>query len=90
MKTTIELSDKLLGDARRVAERDRVTLRELVEEGLRRSLEDRLRRRGRFRMRDASVGGRGLRPEWREAGWERFRDLAYGDEAARAADAPSK
>ncbi len=79
MKTTIELSDSLLEEARAVMAREGVTLRALVEEGLRRSLDDRKRRQPPFRLRDASVAGTGLRPELRDAGWERLRDLAYGE-----------
>jgi methylthioribose-1-phosphate isomerase len=35
LKTTIEISDALLEEARRVAARDRTTVRSLIEEGLR-------------------------------------------------------
>lgn len=34
-------------------------------------------RRGDFELRDARVDGNGLRPEVREAGWERIRDASY-------------
>ncbi len=76
MKTTIEIPDPVLAEAKRVAQREKSTLRALVEEGLRLALE----RRGdgeRFRLRDASVGGQGLRPELRGASWDEIRDLAY-------------
>ena len=39
------------------------------------------KRRSPFRLRQVTFKGRGLRPELREADWERIRDLAYGDPA---------
>lgn len=77
MKTTIEITDELLERAREAARRERTTLRALVEEGLRTSIEQRRRGR-RFQLRDASVGGQGLAPEFHDASWERIRDAAYG------------
>ncbi|MEZ5458677.1 MAG: type II toxin-antitoxin system VapB family antitoxin [Steroidobacteraceae bacterium] len=41
MKTTIEITDDLLTRAKRIAQRDGTTLRELVEDGLRRTLKER-------------------------------------------------
>jgi hypothetical protein len=76
MKTTLDISDPLLLEARKVAARDRTTLRALVEQGLRRVVADKKRRR-QFRLRKASFKGRGLRAELGDAGWERLRDLAY-------------
>lgn len=79
MKTTIEISDALLKEAKTVAERERTTLRSLVEEGLRHAL-DKHRKPTRFRLRDASFGGGGLTEEARAAGGEaRLREMAYGD-----------
>ena len=75
MKTTIEIPDPLLAEARRIALRQGVTLRALVEEGLRRVLRE--RRAAGFRLRRASFRGKGLQPGVREGGWERVRDLAY-------------
>jgi Bacterial antitoxin of type II TA system, VapB len=76
MKTTLDISDPLLREARKVAARDGTTLRALVEQGLRRIVAEK-QRRPRFRLRKASFKGRGLRPELAEAGWERLRALAY-------------
>jgi Arc/MetJ family transcription regulator len=76
MKTTIEIADPLLEEARRVAARDGTTVRSLVEQGLRQVLGAR-GRRGKFRLRKASFRGRGLQPGVREPGWERIREMAY-------------
>ena len=76
MKTTIELSDALLQAAKRHARARGTTLRAVVEEGIRTVL-DREASEGPFVLRDFSVGGRGVRPEVREGGWERIAELIY-------------
>lgn len=77
MKTTIQIADPLLEEAKALAARDGTTLRELVEAGLRHVLRERRARRRRFKLRDASFTGAGLRPEFCDAGWERIRDALY-------------
>ena len=77
MKTTIDLPDTLLEEARRVAAERATTVRALVETGLRRELRERARKSS-FALRDASFKGRGLRPEVENASWESLRELAYG------------
>jgi CRISPR/Cas system-associated protein Csm6 len=76
MKTTLDIADPLLNEARRLAAREKTTLRALVEQGLRQIVAER-KRSGAFRLRKASYRGNGLRPELRDAGWERLRDMAY-------------
>ena len=76
MKTTVEISDNLLNDARRLADRRGVTLRTLVEEGLRHVVKSE-RRRPAFRLRDASFTGDGLQPGFEGATWDRIRDAVY-------------
>lgn len=76
MKTTVEISDRLAEEAKALAARENTTLRDLIEAGLRSVLRERRRRRP-FKLRDASLGGRGLQPEFRDAGWERMREAAY-------------
>ena len=76
MKTTVEISDALLREAKRVAARDKTTVRALIEEGLRKSL-DVCNDKGGFRLRDAGYGKGGLRPEIEEGSWERLRELMY-------------
>lgn len=76
MKTTLDIADPLLREARHVAAREGTTLRALVEQGLRQVVAEKKRKRA-FRLRKASFKGRGLRPDLVDAGWERIRDLAY-------------
>ena len=76
VKTTIDIADPVLREARKVAAREGTTLRSLIEEGLRRVLADK-RRKSPFRLRLVTVGGRGLRPELQGASWDEIRDLSY-------------
>lgn len=76
MKTTVEIPNSLLDEARRVAAREGRTVRALVEEGLRKVLAERKRSLA-FRLRRASFKGEGLQPDVAGASWERIRDLAY-------------
>lgn len=77
MKTTIEISDALLADAKRVAARDGLTLRALVENGLRQEIQARSKPSKRFRLRDASFKGKGLHPDVQDLSWSEIRDLVY-------------
>ena len=61
MKTTVDIADPLLEEAKRVAKESGCTLRELIELGLRHEL-DRRQRPAPFKLRDASVMGMGLHP----------------------------
>jgi hypothetical protein len=72
MKTTVEISDALLKAAKRHARARGVTLRTLLEEGLRRVLRE--QPAPRFRLRRASFRGDGsIGPD----GWDGVRDLIY-------------
>jgi len=76
LKTTLDISDPLLREARKLAARERTTLRAVVEQGLRRVLAEKAAE-PKFRLRKASFKGQGLRPDLRDASWEMLRDLAY-------------
>jgi Bacterial antitoxin of type II TA system, VapB len=78
MKTTLEISDPLLRDARKIAAREGTTLRALVEQGLRQVVASKKKPTTPFRLRDVSFKGRGLQPELRDASWERILDISYG------------
>ena len=77
MKTTLDISDPLLDQVRRIATRDGDTLRSLVEQGLRKVVAERSAKATPFKLRDGSVGGQGLLPEFENATWEQWRDLIY-------------
>jgi hypothetical protein len=76
MKTTVEIAEDLLRAAKTVAHKERTTLRALLEEGLRWAL-DRRKRRHSFKLRDASVRGKGLQPGVVEGDWTSLRDSIY-------------
>ena len=60
MKTTVEIADSLFEEAKAFAVSRGVPLRQLVEEGLRAAISQERGPR-KFRLRDGSFKGRGLR-----------------------------
>lgn len=77
MKTTIDIADALFAEAKATAERERTTLRALVEEGLQDVLKKREVGRPPFHFRDASVGGQGLQPGVDLSDWDHVLSLIY-------------
>jgi predicted transcriptional regulator len=78
MKTTVEVPDELLSEIQQIARAEGTTMRSLMEEGLR-AVIARHQSSRQFAMRDASIGGRGLQPEFAGASWERIRAASYGE-----------
>ncbi len=76
MKTTVELSDVLLREVRKLAAREGTTVRALVEQGLRRVLAER-KQVGAFQLRKATFAGTGLQPGVKDTSWEQIRDFVY-------------
>ncbi len=76
MKTTVEISDSLLREARKLAAREGVTFRARVERGLHRVVAE-TKQQAPFKLRRASFKGKGRQPQLHEASWERLRDLVY-------------
>ncbi len=76
MKTTIEISDDLARSAKAHAAREKITLRALIEHGLRSVLHADLKEE-RFRLRDASVSGKGLKAPYSDSDWARLRESIY-------------
>lgn len=81
MKTTIELPEALFAKAKRHARARKTSLKALIEQGLRLVLAEKRDAPG-FKLRDASVDGKGLNPEFRNASWEQLRDAIYKGEGA--------
>jgi Arc/MetJ family transcription regulator len=76
MKTTVEISDSLLAEARRLAAQERTTIRALIEQALRRMVQERTTRSA-FHLRTVSFRGAGLQAGIREGSWEQVRELIY-------------
>ena len=80
MKTTVELSDSLLRKAKRVALKNRTTVRALIEQGLRNVIADTTR--AGFRLRKAGFRGDGLVSGRSLQDWAAIRDLVYSERGA--------
>ena len=75
MKTTIDLSDALFSAAKAHAARHDTTLRALIEQSLARTLRE-AKTVHPFKLRDASVRGKGLTPAARAMPWSAILALA--------------
>jgi hypothetical protein len=79
MKITVDIADPVLKEAKLIAAREGVTLRSLVEEGLRRVIEDRERQKTGFKLRDARFkGGGGGAPGVDPDDWMSIKHLVRG------------
>lgn len=76
MKTTIEISDPLLREARELAAREGVAFRVLVERGLRCVIAE-TKPGAPFKLRRASFKGRGLQGNLSCTIRDKMRDQAY-------------
>jgi hypothetical protein len=76
MKTTVEIPDSLLEQAKRLASQEHTTVRALMEEGLRRLMTERKGAKP-FKLRKVSFRGKGLQPRMGGAVWQQIRDAAY-------------
>ena len=78
MKTTIHIPDSLFKEARKVARSENSTLKALVEEGLRKVLSERKRRKTEdFRLRRATFKGKGLQPHLAGVTWDQILDIGF-------------
>jgi hypothetical protein len=72
----VEITDTLLEEIKKVAAEEHTTVHALIEEGLRRVVEER-QQQAAFRLRRASFGGQGLRADVQDGSWQQIRALAY-------------
>ena len=77
MKTTLDISDPLLNEARKIAARENTTLRALVEQGLRQVVKERKKPQKKFKLRKVGFKGEGLAPEFQNASWAEILEEAY-------------
>lgn len=76
MKTTVEISDALLQEAKKFAASEGVTLRVLIERGLH-GIITQPKTNKPFKLRDVSFGESGLQTEFQDAPWDRIREEIY-------------
>ena len=74
MKTTVEMSEPLFRSAKELAQRNQTTLRALIEEGLRRVINDSQRQsKSAFKLKKASVCGHTVLSD-EPAHWQRIEE----------------
>ena len=76
MKTTVEISDALLQEAKKFAASEGVTLRALIERGLH-GIISQPKSSKPFKLRDVSFGGNGLQEEFQDMSWDHLREAIY-------------
>jgi len=77
MKSTFDINDALLARAKRHARKTGKPLRALVEEGLRRVLEDTSSQTS-YKLPDCAVGRQGAPDPLEHYSWQDLRDEIYG------------
>ena len=76
MKTTVQISDALLGEVQAIARKNNTTLRALVQEGLQHVVATQSQKKS-FKLRDASFGAGKTNPLLQNLVWEDIAGTAY-------------
>lgn len=77
MKTTVDIAPALLEEAKRAAAERGVTLKELLETGLRQVLESGGRRERKYVFRTHTFRGQGLQEGLQEGDWRQIVERSY-------------
>jgi hypothetical protein len=77
MKTTIDIADPILREAKRLAARRNTTLREVVEQALRDAIAKERQGPQKIVVHTRTFAGRGLQPGLSWDNWAALRDLTY-------------
>ena len=77
MKTTFDLPEPLLNEARKVAARRKTTVKALVEDGLRKVIAESLQPAKPFKLKRASVAGRGMQAGAQSLSWAQILESSY-------------
>jgi len=76
MKTTIQIPDSLFEEVRNLAHQENTTMKDIIEEGLRRIISER-KRRSNFKLRKITFKGKGLQPHLAGTSWDQILQLSY-------------
>jgi len=76
MRTTVDIQDSLLEEAKKVATKQHTSVRALIEQGLRHVLGN-YKKPQPFQLRKVTFKGKGLQPAMEGQSWDRVRELAY-------------
>lgn len=76
MKTTVEISEKLLKTAKKYAAERGLSLKTVIESALRNMLENN-KRPVKFSLKDGSVKGNGISKEFEHESWQSLRQAIY-------------
>jgi hypothetical protein len=76
MKTTVDISNTLHEAVRKIAASENSSLKALIEEGLRKVIDER-KHRGSFKLRKVTFKGNGLQADTADANWDKIRDKIY-------------
>lgn len=77
MKTTINMADNIFLQTKKFATLNQITFKEVVERALRNFLEERKKKKKKFKLRHHTFRGRGLARGLQEGDWHKTSELIY-------------